>query len=98
MNGLKSILRRIAEISQSVENLDVAPIVTSYMESNNIRTPIKGVDYFDGYTPIKNVDYFDGYTPIKGVDYFDGATGEKGGPGIDGKNGITQSQAMARQL
>ena len=86
MNGLKSILRRIAEISKSVENLDVAPVVTAYLETNNIRTPIKGVDYFDGYTP------------IKGVDYFDGEPGEKGGPGVDGKDGITQAQVMARQL
>ena len=48
------------------------------------KTPVKGVDYFDGapgYTPVKGVDYFDGdpgYTPVKGVDYFDGAPGEPG--------------------
>jgi hypothetical protein len=75
-----------AAITEIAENLDVAPIVTSYMEANNIRTPVKGVDYFDGHTP------------IKGVDYFDGSPGEKGGPGIDGKDGITQAQVMARQL
>ena len=48
------------------------------------KTPIKGVDYFDGKkgdqgkqgdAPVKGVDYFDGEkgeTPVKGVDYFDG--------------------------
>lgn len=44
----------------------------------NGKTPLKGVDYFDGqdgYTPIKGKDYVDGYTPRKGVDYFDGAEG-----------------------
>jgi len=56
-------------------------------------TPIKGVDYFDGYTPIKGTDYVDGIdgtngtngtTPVKGVDYFDGIDG------VDGINGVTQ--------
>lgn len=27
-------------------------------------------------TPVKGIDYFDGYTPIKGIDYFDGSQGE----------------------
>lgn len=49
-------------------------------EAKDGKTPVKGVDYFDGkdgHTPIKGVDYTDGkdgYTPIKGVDYTDGHT------------------------
>lgn len=86
MNYGKSILKRIGSISKEVANLDIAPVVTRYLEENQIRIPVKGVDYFDGHTP------------IKGVDYFDGSPGEKGGAGIDGKDGITQAQVMARQL
>lgn len=36
------------------------------------KTPVKGIDYFDGK------DGIDGYTPIKGIDYFDGKDGENG--------------------
>lgn len=62
------------------------------------KTPVKGIDYFDGqdgYTPQKGIDYFDGkdgddghdgYTPVKGVDYFDGQDGKDG---KDGKDGAT---------
>ncbi len=49
------------------------------------RTPVKGVDYFDG-APGK--DGADGYTPVKGVDYFDGEPGKDGAPGQDGKDYI----------
>lgn len=63
------------------------------------KTPVKGVDYFDGkngkdgqdgYTPVKGVDYFDGkdgedgYTPVKGKDYFDGKDGKDGYTPIKG--------------
>ena len=48
------------------------------------RTPVKGVDYFDG-APGK--DGADGYTPQKGVDYFDGEPGKDGKDGVDGKDG-----------
>ena len=44
-------------------------------QGNDGRTPIKGVDYFDGAKGDKGND---GYTPIKGIDYFDGAKGDKG--------------------
>lgn len=58
-------------------------------KGNPGKTPVKGVDYFDGepgYTPVKGKDYFDGkdgYTPVKGKDYFDGEPGKTPVKGTD---------------
>ena len=47
------------------------------IQGNDGKTPVKGVDYFDGK------DGKDGYTPVKGVDYSDGTDGQ------DGKDGTS---------
>lgn len=61
-------------------------------------TPIKGVDYNDGYTPIKGKDYFTNdeiaefkqdITPIKGIDYVDG---QDGYTPVKGKDYFTQKE------
>jgi len=51
-------------------------------------------------TPVKGIDYFDGYTPIKGIDYFDGTNGIDGTDGTDGVGipiGGTTGQVLAKK-
>lgn len=50
------------------------------------KTPIKGVDYFDGKDGVNGTNGKDGYTPVKGVDYFDGVNGKDGYTPIKGKD------------
>ncbi len=53
-------------------------------------TSLKGTPGENGKTPVKGIDYFDGRdgrTPVKGVDYFDGEPGKDGKDGRDGLAG-----------
>ena len=82
-----------SEVDKKIEDIELTPGPVGPQgepgkDGADGKTPVKGVDYFDGtpgkdgYTPVKGVDYFDGedgqdgYTPVKGVDYFDGADGK----------------------
>lgn len=80
-------------VSEKIAGIDLPEA----QHGTNGRTPVKGVDYFDGKDggqgpkggDGKNGE--DGYTPIKGVDYFDGKDGEDGKDGkdgVDGTNGV----------
>jgi hypothetical protein len=90
--SLKDLAKALAHQKQSIAKISSSPGT----KGDDGKTPIKGIDYFDGSpgppgkdgkTPIKDVDYFDGRdgrTPIKGVDYFDGAPGQPGYTPIKG--------------
>lgn len=53
------------------------------------RTPVKGVDYFDGKDGTDGKDGQPGYTPVKGVDYFDGEDGNDGTSPVVSVSAIT---------
>ena len=69
MNEMSAILNDLKQQAQNLSrglNEKVDKKLSVIKEGKDGKTPIKGVDYFDGLRGV------DGRTPVKGVDYFDG--------------------------
>lgn len=75
-------------VNTAIEQIELTPgpVGPQGPAGKDGKTPVKGVDYFDGVNGKDGKNGKDGYTPVKGIDYFDGQPGAPGKDGVDGKD------------